>query len=81
MYHLVCILFIIYARNRKRNTISDVFLVLIIRLFGAFTLYHGWHFILFLITLWNNWGCPMDFLLGVNDVSLLPILQTKPTNW
>lgn len=82
LYHFICIRFIISAwwrdltiGKKNENTLSDVFLVLIIRLLGAFTLYHGGHFLLFLMTLWNNWGCPMGFLLGVNDVSLFPVLE------
>lgn len=80
--HLISYLFIISAwwrdlkiKNQNENTQSDLFRVLAIRLLGAFTLYHGWQIILFFMTLWNNWGCPMGFELGLNDVSLFPVLE------
>lgn len=74
LYHLIVFRFIISAwwRDLTIGNKNEIFVVLLIRLFGAFTLYHVWHFILFLMTLWNNWGYPMDFVLGVNDVCLFP---------
>ena len=55
--------------DENYNYLSAVFLK---RILGALTV---WHFSLFLIVLWNNYGCPMEFNLGALDVRIVPVFE------
>ena len=55
--------------DENDNYLSAVFLK---RILGALTV---WHFCLFLIVLWNTYGCPMELNFGALDVRIVPVFE------
>ena len=72
LYHYICT-----TRLEKGSILFRFFNSILTHLIFTLTLYLSWHVALSLATLWNNFPCLMDFNLGKQCVSIVPIFEDK----